>query len=68
MSFYSICHLGQVLPGVLQEMGRIAMRFERGIIFVLFIDEEAAGLGAVPMYLIDNASRLFARFFGEFRE
>ena len=60
MSFYSICHLGQVLLRVSQEMWGIAMGFERGIIFILFIDEEAPRLGAVPMDLVDNASRLFA--------
>lgn len=66
MSFYSICHLGQVLPRVLQEMRRIAMLFECCIIFVLFIDKEAARLSAMAMDLVGKASRLFAGFFGEF--
>ena len=42
------------------------MRFQRGIVLVLLVDEEAARLGLVPVHLVHGASRFLAGLFGEF--
>ena len=39
------------------------MDFERGVVFVLFVDEKAAGLGFVAVDLVHGATGLFAGFF-----
>jgi len=40
----------------LQEVGCGAMGFQRGVILVLFVDEEAARFGLVPVDLVDDAT------------
>jgi hypothetical protein len=49
----------------MQEVGRSAMGFQRGVILVLFIDEESARLGFMPVDLVHQTSGLFTRFFGQ---
>src|ERR1700688_1061862 len=45
-----------------------AMSLQRGIVFVLLIDEESPRLGFVPVDLIHQAARFLARFFGKLRK
>ena len=52
MSFDPICHLRQIFSCVLQEVRSSAVGFERGVILILFVNEETARLGPVPVYLI----------------
>src|SRR5215831_15679968 len=66
MTFYAVGHLGEFFFYISQEVSRRAVGFERRVILVLLVDEEAPGLGAVPMNLVHHAARLFSRFSGEF--
>jgi hypothetical protein len=64
MPLNPLSKLGQFLFRVLQEMGRGAMGFQRGVILVLFIDEESTRLGFMPVDLVHQTSGLFPGFFG----
>ena len=44
------------------------MRLQGRIVVVLLVDKEPTRLRFVLMYLVHNAARFFARFFGQFRE
>src|SRR5262249_52543893 len=50
----------------LQEVGRGAVGFERGVILVLFVDEEAARFGLVLVHLVHHAAGFFTGFGSEF--
>src|SRR5271170_1681278 len=66
MAFYAVSDLGEILAGELQKMWSVAVGFQRGVVFVLLVDEEAARLGLVPVYLVHRAARFLARLFGKF--
>src|SRR5579864_8614638 len=60
MPFYAIRDSGQFFLRVLQKVRRASVRLQRGIVFILFVDEEPARLGLVPVHLVHRTSRLFA--------
>src|ERR1700680_4307248 len=49
-------------------MRRGSMGFQRSIVLILFVNEEAPWLGLVAVHLIYDAARLLARFLGKFRK
>jgi hypothetical protein len=59
----SRAQLGQFFLSVLQEVGRGAMGLQRGVILILFVDEESARLCLMPMNLIYQTSRFLAGLF-----
>src|SRR5277367_3515065 len=65
MAFYPLGDFWQVFAGILLEVRGVAVSFERSVIFILLVDEKAAGLGLVAMHLILRATRLLARLLGE---
>src|SRR5713226_8973597 len=65
MPFHPVAHLWQLFLGVLQKMKRGAVGFERGIVPVLLVDEEAAWFGLMAVYLVGDAAGLFAGLFGQ---
>jgi 4-oxalocrotonate tautomerase len=68
VTFHAVCDFRQILTGVLQKMWRGSMGFERGIILILLIDEEAPRFSLVPVDLIHRTTWLLARFLGELRK
>ena len=44
------------------------MRFESGVIFVLFVDQKAARLCAMAMYQVHRTARFFPRFLRQLRK
>ena len=52
----------ELLARVFQKMRRIAMGFQCGIAGVLLVNKEAAGIAAMAMHDVHQASWLFARF------
>src|ERR1051326_4388088 len=50
------------LARVFEKMRRLAVGFERSVILVLLVNEEARSVILAAMDLIHQASRLFARF------
>ena len=51
---------------ILQKMRSGAVRFERGIVLVLLVDEEPAGFGLVPVHLdTSSTARFLAGFLGQ---
>ena len=65
MSFHAIRNLGQLLLRMLQKVRSHAMGFQRGIVFILFVDEEPARFGFVPVHLVHGTSRFLAGVFGQ---
>jgi len=63
VAFHAVSDLGEIFSGVLQEMGSGAVGFERGIIFVLLVNEEAAWFSLVPVHLVHGTARFFAGLF-----
>src|SRR6202795_1297261 len=49
-------------------MGRGAVSLQRSIVLVLFVNEEPARLGFMPMYLIQQAAGFLAGFLSQFGE
>ena len=68
VAFHTVCDFGQIFLRVLQEMRGGAMRFQGSIVLILLIDEEAAGIGLVPVHLVHGTSRFLAGVFGQFPE
>src|ERR1700721_3995623 len=66
MALGAVAEFGETLLRHLQEMRRGAVRFQGGIVLILFIDEEPAGVRLVFVHLIHEAARLLARFGCEF--
>src|SRR6478672_11558752 len=54
--------LWQFFPGVLQEMRGGAVRFERRVVFIQFVDEKTARFRLVAVYLIGCATGFLAGF------
>src|SRR5215467_2728787 len=65
VSFHAVGDLGQLLLRVLQKVRSRAMRFKCGIVFVLLVDEEAAGFGFVPVHLVHGTTWFLAGVFGQ---
>src|SRR5438552_10267567 len=68
MSLNSLRDFGQAFASILKKMGCCAMSFQRGIVLVLFTNEEAAGLGLVAVHLIHQAAGFLAGFLRQFAE
>src|SRR5579859_247884 len=66
MSFHAVRHFWQILLRVLQEVRGGAVRFQRGIVFVLLVDKEAASFRLVAVHLVHGTARFFAGILGEF--
>jgi hypothetical protein len=68
VAFHAVRDLGQFLLRVLQKMWSGAVGLERCVIFILFIDEESARFGFVPMDLVHGTAGFFAGVFGQLLE
>src|SRR5437667_1557376 len=68
MSLNSLRDFGQAFASILKKMGCCAMSFQRGIVLVLFINEEAAELGLVAVHLIHQAAGFLAGLLCQFAE
>ncbi len=66
--FYAIGDFWKIFFGVLQEVRGGSVSFQGRVIFVLLVDEEAARLGFVAMYLVHRAAGFLAGMFGQFLE
>src|SRR5258706_5548932 len=60
LSLNAVSDLGQVLLRVLQKMRRTLVCFQRGVVFVLLVEEESPRLGAMAMYQVHLAARFFS--------
>jgi hypothetical protein len=65
MPFHAISNLGKFFLRVLKKVRRGAVSFHRNVIFVLLIDEKSPWVGLMPMYLVHQTARFFARFLGK---
>src|SRR2546422_9717880 len=68
MSLNSLRDFGQAFASILKKMGCCPMSFQRGIVLVLFINEEAAELGLVAVHLIHQAGGFLAGLLCQFAE
>src|SRR5438094_10672314 len=68
MSLNSLRDFGQAFASILKKMGCCPMSFQRGIVLVLFINEEAAELGLVAVHLIHQAAGFLAGLLCQFAE
>src|SRR5438105_11654673 len=66
MSFHAVSNFGYPLLRVLKKVGCSAVSFERGIVFVLLVNEEPARLGLVAVHQIHYAAGFFARLLRQF--